>query len=227
MRINGFEQIKSFNSWLFNNAEKQLTTSHVALYYFLINQNNRNNWVEWFKLPYDLGMSGSCIGSRNTYYKCLEDLRSFGLIEYQKGINNYKAPLIKLCLFKNEQLTNTAPVPLSEPLTKPLTKPLPEHIYKLITGNLELVTNKLHTWIANEKRNEKEIPTFEDFKTYALEQKKDIDIEALELKYKSWVSNDWKTGGEKPREIQNWKNTLLNTLPYLKQKEKKTFLTNR
>jgi len=146
-RINGFEQIKSFYSWLFNNQDKNISTSHVSLYLFLINQNNRNNWVEWFKCPYDLGMSGSCIGSRNTYYKCLEDLKKWELIDYQKGINNYKAPLIKLCLFKNEQLTEQVPVPLSEPLTEPLTmplsEPLTEHIYKLLTINLKRITDNL------------------------------------------------------------------------------------
>ena len=146
-RINGFDQIKAFYSWLFNNQDKDVNTSHVSLYLFLINQNNRSNWVEWFKCPYDLGMAGSCIGSRNTYYKCLEDLKKWELIDYQKGINNYKAPLIKLCLFKNEQLTEQVPIPLSEPLTKPLTmpltEPLTEHIYKLLTSNLKRITDNL------------------------------------------------------------------------------------
>jgi len=146
-RINGFDQIKSFYSWLFNNQDKNINTSHVSLYLFLINQNNRSNWVEWFKLPYDLGMAGSCIGSRNTYYKCLKDLQEWKLIEYQKGTNNYKAPIIKLCLFKNEHLIEQVPVPQSEPLTEhlpiPLTEPLTEHIYKLLTDNLKLITDNL------------------------------------------------------------------------------------
>lgn len=146
-RINGFDQIKSFYSWLFNNQDKEINTSHVSLYLFLINQNNRSNWVEWFKCPYDLGMAGSCIGSRNTYYKCLADLQQWGLIEYSKGTNNYKAPVIKLCLFKNEQQTEQVPIPLSEPLTEhlivPLTEPLTEHIYKLLTNNLKLITDNL------------------------------------------------------------------------------------
>lgn len=146
-RINGFEQIKAFYSWLFNNQDKEINTSHVSLYLFLINQNNRSNWVEWFKCPYDLGMAGSCIGSRNTYYKCLEDLKQWGLIDYQKGVNNYKAPLIKLCLFKNEQLCEQVPIPLSEPLIEhlpiPLTEPLTEHIYKLLTNNLKRITDNI------------------------------------------------------------------------------------
>lgn len=146
-RINGFEQIKAFYSWVFNNQDKEIGTSHIALYNFLVNQNNRSNWVEWFKVPYDLGMAGSCIGSRNTYYKCLKDLQAWELIEYKPGINNYKAPIIKLCLLNNEQVTEHVPVPLSEHVTEhvniPLTEPLTEHIYKLITNNLKRITDNL------------------------------------------------------------------------------------
>lgn len=147
-RINGFEQIKAFYSWVFNNQDKNINTSHVSLYVFLINQNNRNNWVEWFKLPYDLGMTGACIGSRNTYYKCLKDLKEWKLIEYNQGVNNWRAPVVKLCLLKNEQVTEQVPVPLSEQVTEPLPiqliEQLPEHIYKLLTNNLKLITNNFN-----------------------------------------------------------------------------------
>ncbi len=146
-RINGFDQIKAFYSWVFNNQDKEIGTSHIALYNFLVNQNNRSNWVEWFKVPYDLGMAGSCIGSRNTYYKCLKDLQAWGLIEYKPGINNYKAPVIKLRLLKSEQVTEQVTIPLSEPLTEqvtiPLSEPLTEHIYKLLTNNLKRITNNI------------------------------------------------------------------------------------
>ena len=58
------------------------------------------------------------------------------------------------------------------------------------------------------------IPSFDEFKLYALENKSDVDIENLELKYKSWKENGWKTGNNSV--IKNWKTTLLNTLPYIK-----------
>lgn len=60
------------------------------------------------------------------------------------------------------------------------------------------------------------IPSFENFKSYAFELKKDVDLKSLELKYKAWVENGWRTTGEKPRKIANWKVTLMNTLPHLK-----------
>jgi len=136
-RINGFEQIKAFYSWVFNNPDK-IRPTHISLYLFLINQNNRSNWVEWFKCPYDLAMQGACIGNKGTYYKCLDELKNWGIIDYKKGINGFKAPLIKLTvMYDSEPLT----VPLCEPLTVPQTVPLPVHIYKLITDNLKSITN--------------------------------------------------------------------------------------
>ena len=144
-RINGFDQIKSLYSWVFNNQDKPINTTHISLYVFFINQNNRSNWVEWFKCPYDLGMTGSAIGSRNTYYKCLSDLKEWGLIDYQKGINDYRAPLIKLLMLKNEHvpvpLSEQVPVHLPEHLPCPLCEHLPEHIYKLITNNIKQITD--------------------------------------------------------------------------------------
>src|SRR5690606_16927126 len=64
------------------------------------------------------------------------------------------------------------------------------------------------------------VPDFLEFKEYALENKPNVCIETLNLKYKSWIENEWQTGGEKSRPIKNWKMTLLNTLPYIKENDK-------
>jgi hypothetical protein len=58
------------------------------------------------------------------------------------------------------------------------------------------------------------MPAYSDFKEYAYSKKKNLDPEALKLKYDSWVDNGWKNGNDKP--IKNWKTTLLNTIPYIK-----------
>ena len=147
-RINGFDQIKAFYSWVFNNADKRITPQHISLYLFLINQGNRNNWVEWFKVPFDLGMTGACIGNKKTYYSCLKDLSDWKLIKYEKGINEWKAPLIRLEVL-NSTTSDTATVPLPEPLpipqVVPLPIPLPTHIYKLLTNNLKLITDNIES----------------------------------------------------------------------------------
>lgn len=65
-------------------------------------------------------------------------------------------------------------------------------------------------------------PTLEEFLIYAEHATKEnfkSYKNSLELKYKSWAENGWMTGGAKSRQIKNWKSTLLNTIPYLKQEE--------
>jgi len=160
-RINGFEQIKSFYGLVFNN-EHPFKPHHISLYLFLINQNNRSNWMEWFKCPYDLAMNGACINSRETYYRCLHELQDWNLIEYHPGLNNWKAPLVKLIvLSKNGQLNGHVDVPVPEQVVvqppgqlpeqvvrqavEQLVGQLPEHIYKHITNNIKLITDNIDT----------------------------------------------------------------------------------
>lgn len=206
-RINGFEQIKLFYSWVFNNQDKNINATHISLYLFLINQNNRANWVEWFKCPYDLGMAGSCIGSRNTYYKVLDELKNWKLIDYKKGVNNYKAPMVKIYLLKSEQLTEQVPIPLCEPLIEQLTDPLTEHIYKLITNNIKLITNnydKFEKFILNDlkkesKENKFVIPTILEIKNYCIERKNSVDAEKF---FNFYESKGWMVGKNK---MKDWK----------------------
>jgi len=160
--MNGFEQIKSFYSWVFNNSDKVRPT-HISLYLFLLNQNNRCMWVEWFKCPYDLAMQGACIGNKNTYYKALDELQLYGLIFYKKGINLHKAPMIKLVqLYDNVPLNGNVTVPLCEPLTAPVSEPLSvllnKNTYKLITDNYKLVNNNIEGWLKLETKEILQIP---------------------------------------------------------------------
>ena len=67
------------------------------------------------------------------------------------------------------------------------------------------------------------IPEFSEFLSYAVEKKPNIDKENLRLKYEAWKINDWKNGNSKP--IKNWKSTLLNTLPYIKENQIKQYGT--
>ena len=82
-----------------------------------------------------------------------------------------------------------------------------------------------------EKEKEKEkdiyIPEFSEFLAYAVSQVKFINKEDVRLKYESWKVNDWSvTVNNKTRKIVNWKSTLLNTLPYLRKDESKSYTPN-
>ena len=142
-RINYFSQIKSFYSIVFN-SDFEIRPVHISLYLFLLNQNNRINWVEWFKCPYDLAMAGACINSKNTYYKALDDLQRFNLIEYEKGINLFKAPKIKILVLNTESSVlknDTLCEPLTEQLSEQLSKKVSEQLSKKVTEPLSELLN--------------------------------------------------------------------------------------
>ena len=70
----------------------------------------------------------------------------------------------------------------------------------------------------DKKENNNTIPEFSEFLAYALEKKPKINQEDLRLKYESWKESNWSTNRNgKLHPITNWKTTLLNTLPYLKE----------
>ena len=69
---------------------------HSALYWFLVNQANRQRWPEWFTVARDIAMNGSKITKRETYYKAIKVLEDVGLIEYIKSTNQHEAPHFKL-----------------------------------------------------------------------------------------------------------------------------------
>ena len=176
MRINGFEQIKGFYSWVFNNQEKGIKPQHTSLYVFLINQNNRNSWAEWFKCPYDLAMAGSCISSKKTYYQCLKDLTDWKLIEYTPGLNNWKAPMIKIIPLKDglnvpqsekvevQISTSTVPQPIQADVPQHIqaliqaATPQPIHNIKLVTSNFKLITDNLDSILLYLKKSVAKTP---------------------------------------------------------------------
>jgi hypothetical protein len=172
MRINGFEQIKGFYSWVFSNQDKQIRSTHISLYMFLVNQNNRNNWVEWFKCPFDLAMGGSGISNKKTYYNTLLDLQDWKLLEYVKGVNNFKAPLIKL-----EVLFDTSTVPQSEPQLQPQVILIPEPLLQpQLYNNIKLLTSNLKPITLNIKK------VLEFLKKDSLVVKKTIEERKTEFK---------------------------------------------
>jgi hypothetical protein len=111
---NGFDLIKAFYSWVFNNQELPINSRHISLYMFLINQNNRNNWTEWFKCNYDMGMTGSAIKTKRDYYSTLHDLNEWGLIGYIPGKAKHSLPLISMTEINAKK--DEKPVPKSKPV---------------------------------------------------------------------------------------------------------------
>lgn len=211
MRINGFHQISGFYSIVFS-QEYDFKPQHISLYIFLLNQNNRNNWVEWFKCPIDLGMTGSCIGSKKTYYACLDDLQTWGLLKYEKGENMWKAPKISLVVLKSTS-THTSTIPQSEPLPEPLPTP----IYKPITSNLQPKTNT-EAIAPNENRFTK--PTINEISIYLSEKYPTANKNAIntfaEKFWNHYENNGWKVGKNKMKKwklaFTSWSETIQKDL---------------
>lgn len=62
------------------------------------------------------------------------------------------------------------------------------------------------------------IPEFSEFLEYAVLNKPNVNQQDLRLKYESWKESNWSTNKNgKLHPILNWKTTLLNTLPYIKE----------
>jgi DNA-binding transcriptional regulator YhcF (GntR family) len=160
---------------------------------FLINQNNRSNWSEWFKCPFDTGMMGACINSNKTYYKTLNELEEFGFIKYQKGKNNYKAPKISIVKLsedfkipspeKDNPSTNNASVNIT-----PLSTPL-------LTQLSTQVTTRLDTQLSTQLSTHKDILETSNFKLeIIIEEKPEIfnfRKSLIELGIESQVVSDW------------------------------------
>jgi len=88
----------------------------------------------------------------------------------------------------------------------------PDQPEEILTAETE-IQKKEKSSAKKEKNKPAEIPTMEDFVAYGKENKPNVQISALELKFKAWFANGWRTG--KDKEIKNWKATLLNTLQFL------------
>lgn len=92
--------------------------------------------------------------------------------------------------------------------------------YQIVTSEITEEQPKNNQQVTTNKNVKKEkktiVPSFSEFLAYALENKPNLNKVDVELKYKSWIANDWCTNKDgKPKPISNWKVTLLNTIPYL------------
>lgn len=74
------------------------------------------------------------------------------------------------------------------------------------------------------KKEKSEPPAIEEFVEYGLANitgvtsyRSDLWESVLRRKYTAWLESGWRTGGKKPKPIQVWKTTLLNSLPYLER----------
>ncbi len=205
--MNSYDLSRKFVDFSFENPSK-IKPNHYALYFFSIEHCNRLGWKKEFGLPTTMTMEAIGIRSYGTYSKTFNDLVDFGFFNLiQKSTNQYSANIIALSNF-------------SKALDKALDKAFIKHGSK----QEESTGQSIDSIDKQETKNKEQInniPTEAVFIAYAFKQGKrvglDLDLIKVKLKYNSWIENDWKTGGDIPKQIRSWKVTLNNTLVYLKK----------
>jgi hypothetical protein len=206
--MNGYELSRKWFDWSFENPDR-IKPIHSAIYFFAIEHCNRLGWKEKFGLPSQMVMEAIGVKNWRTYSQGLNELIDFGFIKLlEKSSNQYSSNIIAIVNFTKAD-------------TKALDKALQKHGTK--QGQSIVSIDKQET------KNNKQIyiPEFFEFLAYAVSQVKFINKEDVRLKYESWKVNDWSvTVNNKTRKIVNWKSTLLNTLPYLRKDESKSYTPN-
>lgn len=134
----------------------------------------------------------------------LKMLSKLGMINQRTNQGQTIISLVKYSDYNDTQTTN-----------KPQNEPRANHEQTTSKPNIKNIRSKE----SKEKKREeiKTPPSFIEFQNYALSKLQDVDLEKLKFKYEAWIENGWKTG--KGNKIQNWKTTLLQTLPYLKKEK--------
>jgi hypothetical protein len=96
-RIDGFRQQREFWEIVVDGEiTPGLTSTHIAVYQFLLNTGNNLMWPTWISLPRESIMHAARIKDKKTYYKVIHDLENYGLIETRKGIANKTAAQYKI-----------------------------------------------------------------------------------------------------------------------------------
>jgi hypothetical protein len=203
--MNGYDLSRNFWDWAFENPDK-VKPIHSAIYFFSIEHCNRLGWKEKFGLPSQMVMEAIGVKNWKTYSHGLNELIDFGFITMiEKSTNQYSSNIIAIVNFTK------APTKAE---SKALDKALSKHGTK--QGQSTVSIDKQETI---EQKTSNNIPAWEDFLAYALDNKPLVNKLDLKLKYDAWVVNGWKKQSKDGKlvKIANWKGTLLNTLPYIKE----------
>ena len=190
--MNTFVLSKNIFNWSFDNPDKS-NTNMIALYFFLIDINNRLGWVGSFGITAKECMSAIGIKSHNTYKKALDELiqNNFVLIVKQ-STNQYTANIISLVNIKdiNKSTLDSAISNFNEPTRKqqesnkkahdePTRKQQEstEHIHKTdILLNYETINTSPETSVSESPKKIKSDFTFKEFKTELLKTDEEKEL---------------------------------------------------
>lgn len=208
--------------WEFG-PKARLSTTATVVYFYLLKQASDNNGYD--VVISDVMLSETLGLTRKTIKPAKEALRNLGLIHYEtrKGLScSYRIvldyPLHVPGQEKVQQKGKNIKTPIVEkskdsPLVEPSDIPVPETTEQ---KESTLLYNNVPEPFKTTKG-----PSLKEFMVYAhtldgYEGSMDLDIEE---KYALWAGNGWRNNLGKP--ITNWKSSLKNILPYMKNKTDK------
>lgn len=222
------ELIRKF--WL-SVKEYPLNASAISFYLFLL-ENWNNKEQKDFELS-DNEISRILKINRKTIKVSKDMLRNLGLISYQ--VTNGYPTFYKIILDYSIRKPNKD-IPIAEKNIKKAPQEIPPAIPTIVPlpfPEIETPQDKKETIEVphvppkqNSDKPKGNIPTLEEFLAYAktLDLYEESLIPHLKIKYETWEENNWTNGYGNP--IINWKMTLKNTMPYLKNNNKNKNIMN-
>ncbi|CAM3745656.1 helix-turn-helix domain-containing protein [Elizabethkingia occulta] len=205
--------------WEFG-PKARLSTTAIVIYLYLLKLASDNNG---YNVAISDVMLSETLGlTRKTIKPAKEALRNLGLIQYEsrKGLScSYRIVLDYPLQVPGQEKVQQAEKNLQASIVeKSENSPLVELSGIPIPETTEQKENTL--LYNNDAESFKTIkgPSLEEFMAYAhtldcYEGSMDLDIEE---KYALWAGNGWRNNLGKP--ITNWKSSLKNILPYMKNK---------
>ena len=211
------ELIKKY--WRMNEEFPQ-SYSITCMYLFLLETWDKNNKEDFEISDYDI--SKKLIITRVSVRKNRKKLRDLGLINYQisKGFPTIYKIISDYIIRKGKEVVSIAEKEKTVD-KKSIATAIP--VIPLVQEPIPVASPSLKSKEKQTPMIPFNIPSFEEFMNYA----KTLDIYEegldvhLKIKYETWKDDGWVSGYNKP--IVNWKQTLKNTMPYLRSNNKNIF----
>lgn len=163
--MNVFQLTKEWFSFFRENLDR-VNSNHTAMYFYIIELFNQNDWIPVLGLPTDYTMASLNIRSYKTYKKILNDLVDFGKLEMiEKSKNQFTSN--KIALVKNTKASTKANTKRLKSDDQSdyksdctISKLLNKETIKLLNNNTELVNDNLKEWIESNKQDKNNDKTF-------------------------------------------------------------------
>jgi hypothetical protein len=151
-------------------------------------------WTRVGDLPYELALQKICGGNNDA----LDELDNRGIIKLEDELISIKVLDDQLSEFSETRAKNSA------------------NAKKRWGGNATAMRphqdgNAIRQ---DKKREEKIIPSVNEFVDYCISKQSNVDPAHAKLKFDQWVENGWKDGYNKP--IKVWKSKANGVIPHLK-----------